>query len=1304
MSRSCGVPNRHNFIVALSILGTAFTSSPTIALEPDERERAHGILLQGHDALFAKDYGRARKHYETYLGIARRLGNQRAEAFAYNSLAVVAQESGDLTAAIACNERALDIAQTHAYPEAERLSLAALGDINAHLGNHVDALRHWKGALTVEWPESRQLPPDDATRAPVLYNIGRICFETKQYADGVDYTRKALAAYRTLGDRAMEANTLGNLARLYRAQKRFDASLESFQAALELARAVGTVEEKIILLGDIGATYYALNDLEKAQVWSLKALNMREQHDCWNDAGVDFVTMGRLLKQSGRTGEAVVYLKKAINAFRLTADQPRLANALEDIGDTQQSAGKSENAAESWREAIAVWEALGAAGREGTAHARVANLFIQLKLWEKALVHAREAITLHGEAGLTEHEFTDLLALHDIYTGNGQQREAILLSDELEACVQRLPDAIERFRTIQRAAANEGDHHREAWALSSIAKVQLLHNDLLSAEQSYRAAIAVPGVDAVVKSICRNDLGLVYARLGLANRAKGVFEAALAELRKDLGAAAPVLEPMLLGNLGQANLDLGDLREARRLTQLAIQSAQRTSIVDYKYVAFGHATLGAICRQEKNYKAAIAHFEKALDLLTEGGDLVLRSSLELSIGECHINGRSPLLAGSFIERALARAERIGSSRLVWAANYWRGRLDEALGIPLSAQYYYGRAIGEIESRRANLARTDFRVGFFLNKVRVYEAMVRTLVQMYFQATTDAQRHKYAQRALLFSDAAKSRVLVEVMAQRARQKPMSIPALLLERVKVLRARITETQAQLRTAERTVADDTVTALTSSLAVDTRDLDLLITRIQQEFPDYAGVAYPLPRSLADIPLLEGEVLVEYEIDEEVTWAFVARREGGVRVYELPLTRSHLADMIRAVRRPMEAMAASDLRVGRLDFDAVLSHSLYRALLDPILQEIGPDERLLLIPDESLGLLPFAALVVRHPRMRQHEESGVASNDVVYLGDQRVLAYWPSAAALRVDRHWRRKAESHRMLVVANPVFNSVDKRARERQRQDGPGSDSGSERGRWRPLPDTADLAGRLLQQYAPNVTTLVGADASESRLRMERMETYGFAVVYATHGIGYHPVLGEPAIVLSDPLLTGELLKRTETQEGEDCTIDGYLTSSEIMKTYVPAEVVAVMSCSSGEGRRVTGEGIMSLARAFQVAGARSMLVSLWGVEGVSANILTEQFLKCIAEGASKREALLEARRKLQESNDYAHPFYWAPFILIGDGSRVAHHPQRQAGREASETRGAGREPVTPRNVFVGIMSAMLVVVLIAVTRQRRRSQR
>ncbi len=104
-----------------------------------------------------------------------------------------------------------------------------------------------------------------------------------------------------------------------------------------------------------------------------------------------------------------------------------------------------------------------------------------------------------------------------------------------------------------------------------------------------------------------------------------------------------------------------------------------------------------------------------------------------------------------------------------------------------------------------------------------------------------------------------------------------------------------------------------------------------------------------------------------------------------------------------------------------------------------------------------------------------------------------------------------------------------------------------------------------------------------------------------------------------------------------------------KVRIDADLVTLCACKSGLGKEMRGEGLIGLTRAFQYAGARSVMASLWNVSDRSTAELMGRFYKYLADGKPKDEALQAAQTDLIRSSAsfMRHPYHWAAFELIGD---------------------------------------------------------
>jgi CHAT domain-containing protein len=189
--------------------------------------------------------------------------------------------------------------------------------------------------------------------------------------------------------------------------------------------------------------------------------------------------------------------------------------------------------------------------------------------------------------------------------------------------------------------------------------------------------------------------------------------------------------------------------------------------------------------------------------------------------------------------------------------------------------------------------------------------------------------------------------------------------------------------------------------------------------------------------------------------------------------------------------------------------------------------------------------------------------------------------------------------------------------------------------RRLPLTKQEAEVIGQFYASK--PLLGERASEAALRQQ----IGSADVIhlATHGY-----LDRTRAMSSGVLLT---VPETEPAIGETAN-DGFLQAWEIQSELkLRAELVVLSACETGRGEVVRAEGIVGLTRALQCAGARSIVASQWPVLDRSTTRLMVAFHRNLRAGLAKDEALRQAQVALMRDKSYAHPYYWAPFLLVGD---------------------------------------------------------
>jgi len=273
-----------------------------------------------------------------------------------------------------------------------------------------------------------------------------------------------------------------------------------------------------------------------------------------------------------------------------------------------------------------------------------------------------------------------------------------------------------------------------------------------------------------------------------------------------------------------------------------------------------------------------------------------------------------------------------------------------------------------------------------------------------------------------------------------------------------------------------------------------------------------------------------------------------------------------------------------------------------------------------------------------------GYYPEGIKYLGDDYKISYYQSASALTLERTLKKKRVTKKALfVLADPVFTVADNRIKgeiiklaqaDKQKTTLMRTVEEVSGLRFDRLEMTGRLANRLKEMFkGKEVDTLIGLNASYGQIKDKDLSQYRY-LVFATHGILDNHISGvrEPALVLS----------QVDNPEERD----GFLTLSKVMSLNLCSDVSALTACETGMGRQLSGEGVMGMGRAFQYAGSKSVLVSLWSVAEESTIKLAERFFLYQKQGKDRLTSLILARDDIRQEG-YQHPFFWSPFILIGE---------------------------------------------------------
>jgi CHAT domain-containing protein len=490
--------------------------------------------------------------------------------------------------------------------------------------------------------------------------------------------------------------------------------------------------------------------------------------------------------------------------------------------------------------------------------------------------------------------------------------------------------------------------------------------------------------------------------------------------------------------------------------------------------------------------------------------------------------------------------------------------------------------------------------FFQSKVSPYHAMIELLM-----------REGRPTDALTFAEHAKARVLLDVLKTGRVNSGKAMTGQEQEQESKLRSELVSLNTQVTRASQQESPD------QARLDELKSLREKARLKYEAFQTSLYAAHPeLRAQRGDAPVVKGDeiaallpnagsALLEYLVTDEMTYLFAITESAGLQVYALPIKRDELIKQTESFRRQL---AGRDL-----GFRASAG-GLYQLLLKPAEAQLRGKTNLIIAPDDMLWDLPFQALLTQAGR---------------YVLESSAVSYVPSLTVLREMKAQRnrRRAETTgpAVLALGNPTLSkeTIERGALALRDE------------KLNPLPEAEKEVKALGQLYGNARSKIyIGAEAREDRLKAEAAQAR--ILHFATHGI----------LNNASPMYSHLVLAQGDRNE------DGLLEAWELTQMDLRADLVVLSACETARGRFGAGEGVIGLSWAMFVAGAPATVVSQWKVESASTRELMLGFHQRLMASSkakmTKAEALRQAALKLMKNPGASHPFYWAGFVLVGDG--------------------------------------------------------
>jgi CHAT domain-containing protein len=598
------------------------------------------------------------------------------------------------------------------------------------------------------------------------------------------------------------------------------------------------------------------------------------------------------------------------------------------------------------------------------------------------------------------------------------------------------------------------------------------------------------------------------------------------------------------------------------------------------------------------------NLEKALEIFERGRKVIRDGGLDDFDAAWMLNGMGMVFmarqdfdqAHRYLTESLAIAEKLDQQVIAYRDHGALARIYLRTRQPAKAVPHYARAIEIIESLRSLFDTAEFRESFVEDKLPIYGGMILAQV-----------RTGNFEEAFNYSERARARAFLDLLGSKVQ---LGRSRALVDEERAFQEKL----AAIRTAIEELDDGRApTGGWRQAIIELQNAyGAFLAKVRRENPEQSSLMNVEPLKLKEVQQLlqPGQTMLEYFVGAERSFLWIVDRDT-MEVVPLQFPREEVVQKVSLLRQAIAQLKP-------LDEYKRLAQELYRMLVEPARRHIRGKE-LVIVPHDVLHYLPFQALY---------------GDEGKYLIEQYPLSYLSSASLLKFTKE-KRKAARERVLALANPDLGDPKKNL------------------------DFAEVEAREVKTAYPHSTLLLKSEATEEKGK--QLSPQYDILHFATHG----------DLKEADPLSSALLLARG----GRD---DGRLEVREIFGLNLRSSLVVLSGCETGLGKLSTGDELVGLTRAFIYAGTPSVIASLWKVDDRATADLMGSFYKHLT-SKSKVEALRQAQRELIRANgssdllarrgvggvgklgqtpapksqgeavSTSHPYFWAPFVLVGDGA-------------------------------------------------------
>ena len=935
--------------------------------------------------------------------------------------------------------------------------------------------------------------------------------------------------------------------------------------------------------------------------------------------GSCYIDLGNAYYSLGDYRKAIEYYEKGLGIAIEIEDKQIECICYTNLGLAYQDLGDYRKAIEYEEKGLSIAIEIEDKQSEGKCYTNLGIVYYRLGNYRKAIEYQVKGLGIAIETGNKHGEglcYTNLgLAYHSL----GDIRKAI------EYHEKSLGIAIERE-----------DKHGEGKCYTNLGGAYFSLGEFRKAIENHEKGLSI-----AIEIGYKHGEGNCYTNLGNAYHSLGEFRKAIEYHEKSLGIAIEIKdkhgEGNCYGNLGNAYHNLNEFRKAIGYHEKSLGIA--IEIEDKQSEGICYGSLGNAYHSLGEFRKAIEYHEKSLGIAKEIVDKDGEGNCYTNLGLAYHSLGDIRKAIEYHEKSLGIAIEIKDKQSEGLCYSNLGSCYISLNDYTQTSHYLEKSIDIMEKIGYDLIQEEHKVGYYGLQVKVYSV----IIQLFILSKNTEKAFEYLERS-------KSKAFNEILLMTSHLRPsvknvskeyqslLDKEERLIDKLKAIQIQSLnkqESQQQQQqpiglnfSSNNTAISNTITTHIQHSKLETdniiNELSLVYDKIENEFdPEYVFVrrskSFSLSKTqdfLKDIRKEKNKnaVIVEYYIDsiDNKIHIFVISSDS-IDIQSRDLKKFNLDEKIDLYLKEISSIPSSSItntiplyNKANDDNNTYLKHSqeLFHYLIEPISSYISNADLIYFVPFGKLHYIPLHALPWK-------------DNKPLIL--DHAVAYIPSASLLRFVKN--KGTGTLENCLSCGIVFKEEAKEIASIF-----SSNSGSVS-----IFSSSNSASGSNSIYIEEPTKKEFTDMLENTAKNENNSNNNNNNNFDILHLSCHGFFNKNDPMSSGLLFLGELLR-----------------AKEILDLKINAELVTLSACETGKNENKPGEELVGLTRSFLYAGTPSVLVSLWKVHSVSTRDIMIEFYKQLKnKKIDLATALQTAQKNIMQKNEYRHPYFWAPFILVGD---------------------------------------------------------